>query len=143
MTGFFRDPDAWVALADQVIAPLVAERPDGSEIRAWVTACSSGDEAYTLGILFLEAAANVGKRFDIKIFATDTAERTLAQARAGVFPGGIEASVSPARLARFFDREGAFYRVRPDVRNSSFLLRRTSFTTRPSAGWTSAPAGTC
>ena len=67
-------------------------------------------------MLLVEEAERANKRLDIKVFATDMAERTLAQARAGVYPGGIEAEISPERLGRFFAKEDAVYRVRPDLR---------------------------
>ena len=118
VTGFFRDPLAWEALRQQVIAPLVAERADGATVRCWVTACSSGEEAYTLGMLLLEAADGAGKQLDVKIFATDMAERSLAHARAGIYPGGIESEIAPERLARFFEKEDANYRVRRDLREA-------------------------
>ena len=116
VTGFFRDPEAWEALRERVIVPLVAGREPDGQIRCWVTACSTGDEAYTLAILLTEEAEQARKRLDIKVFATDMADRTLSQARAGVYPGGIEADVSPERLERFFMKEDAVYRVRPDLR---------------------------
>ena len=116
VTGFFRDPDAWEILRQRVIVPLVASRePDGS-IRAWVAACSSGEEAYTLAMLLAEEAERVGKALDIKVFATDAAERTLQNARHGVYPGGIEAEIVPERLERFFQKEDAVYRVRQELR---------------------------
>ena len=96
VTGFFRDPEVWDSLRERVITPLIAEKEDGGTIRVWVTACSSGEEAYTLGMLLVEACEAAGKHFDIKIFATDTAERSLSQARAGIFPGGIESEITPA-----------------------------------------------
>ena len=95
VTGFFRDQTAWEALREHVIVPLVKERPEHATIRAWVSACSSGEEGYTLGMLLLEAARETGKRFDIKIFATDTAERSLSHARNGLYPAGIEARFPP------------------------------------------------
>ncbi|MDB5296103.1 MAG: torS, partial [Phycisphaerales bacterium] len=101
---------------EKVVAPLVAERENESAIRCWVTACSSGEEAYSLAILLTEAAEAAGKSFDIKVFATDMAERTLTHARAGLYPGGIEAEVSPERLERFFDRDDALYRVKRELR---------------------------
>ena len=116
VTGFFRDPEAWEALRTNVIDPLVEEREEDAAIRCWITACSSGEEAYTLGILLLEAADRVGKHFDIKIFATDTAERSLAHARAGVFPGGIASEIAPDRLDRWFDKDDSNYRVKKEVR---------------------------
>lgn len=116
VTGFFRDPEVWEALREKVIEPLVAERVAESSIRAWVTACSSGEEAYTLAMLLIEAAEAAGKTFDFKIFATDTAERSLSLARAGIYPGGIESEISRARLDRFFDRNDAVYRIKKTLR---------------------------
>ncbi len=117
VTGFFRDPESWDALRRRVITPLIAAREANSPIRAWVTACSSGEEAYSLAMLLLEEADQVGKRFDIKVFATDLAERTLSQARAGIYPGGIESEITPERLNRFFTMEDEVYRVRPELRD--------------------------
>jgi PAS domain S-box-containing protein len=117
VTGFFRDPEAWEALRGQVIAPLVASREPGGLVRAWVTACSSGEEAYSLAMLLVEEADRAGKSLDIKVFATDLADRALAHARAGVYPGGIESEIVPERLDRFFARDDANYRVNPVLRD--------------------------
>jgi len=116
VTGFFRDPDVWESLRENVVVPMVASRDPDTAVRCWVTACSSGEEAYSLAILLVEECERVGKRLDIKVFATDMAERTLQNARHGVFPGGIEAEVPPDRLERFFRREDAVYRVRQELR---------------------------
>jgi two-component system CheB/CheR fusion protein len=116
VTGFFRDADAWEALRQQVIIPLVRAREADGAIRCWVAACSSGEEAYSLAIVLVEESERAGKQLNIKIFATDTAERTLSNARNGVYPGGIESEMSPERLQRFFDRDEAVYRVRQDLR---------------------------
>ena len=116
VTGFFRDPEAWDALRTKVIEPLVAGRADHAPVRAWVTACATGEEAYSLAIVLVEAAEAKGKRLDIKVFATDTAERALGHARAGVFAGGIESEVTPERLERFFDFDDVVYRVKRELR---------------------------
>jgi two-component system CheB/CheR fusion protein len=116
VTGFFRDPDAWEAMREKVIVPLVASRADDTGIRCWITACSSGEEAYTLGMLLLEAAEAAGKNFDIKIFATDMAERSLVHARAGIYPGGIESEMPQERLERFFEKDDSSYRIRRALR---------------------------
>jgi two-component system CheB/CheR fusion protein len=116
VTGFFRDADSWEALRTKVIVPMVAEREDNAAIRGWVMACSSGEEAYSLAILLVEAASAAGKHFDIKIFATDTAERSLAQARGGIYPGGIESEISPERLEHFFDKDDSTYRIKKELR---------------------------
>ena len=116
VTGFFRDPEAWESLRQHVIMPLIASRESGAPLRCWVAACSSGEEAYSLAILLQEECERANKILDIKVFATDMAERTLANARNGLYPGGIEAEVSSARLERFFNKEDAVYRVRPELR---------------------------
>ncbi len=116
VTGFFRDPEIWEALRTQVVQPLVAERADDGAIRAWVTACSSGEEAYTLAIVLLEELEAAGKRTDVKIFATDTAERSLGYARNGIYPAGIESELTAERLERYFERKDAVYRVKRQLR---------------------------
>ena len=116
VTGFFRDAEAWEALRVGVISPLMAARVDSQPIRCWVSACASGEEAYTLAMLILEELGD-GERDNIKIFATDTAERSLAFARAGVYPGGIEGDLTPERLDRFFDKDEHTYRVKKEVRD--------------------------
>jgi two-component system CheB/CheR fusion protein len=116
VTGFFRDPEAWESLRERVVVPLVAQREPDTPLRCWVTACSSGEEAYTLAMILAEAADDVGKQFDVKIFATDMADRSLGHARAGTYPAGIEGEVSPERLKRFFVREDSVYRVKQELR---------------------------
>jgi two-component system, chemotaxis family, CheB/CheR fusion protein len=117
VTGFFRDPEAWEALRQSVIEPLVSNRSPDETIRAWVTACASGEEAYSLAMLIAEEAGRLGRHVDVKIFATDTAEKSLALARAGIFPGGIEGDISPERLERFFDRDEHSFRVKKALRD--------------------------
>jgi len=116
VTGFFRDGEAWEALRESVIAPLVEGRETGATIRAWVTACASGEEAYTLAMLVAEEMQRVGKLFEVKIFATDTADKSLTAARAGVYPGGIEGDVSQERLEAFFDKDEHTYRIKKEIR---------------------------
>jgi two-component system CheB/CheR fusion protein len=93
VTGFFRDPEAWEALRRHVVAPLVDARAPGGSVRAWVAACSSGEEAYSLAMLLVEEAERAGKELDVKVFATDLAKRALAHARAGVYRGAIESDL--------------------------------------------------
>jgi two-component system CheB/CheR fusion protein len=116
VTGFFRDPEAWEALRVGVIIPLIASKQEGQTIRCWVSACASGEEAYTLAMLIAEELHG-REHIDVKIFATDTADRSLALARAGVYPGGIEADLTPERLERFFDRDEHAFRVKKEVRD--------------------------
>jgi two-component system, chemotaxis family, CheB/CheR fusion protein len=118
VTGFFRDPEAWEGLRTSVVAPLVERcAPDGA-IRAWVTACASGEEAYTLGMMLMEEMDRQRKHVEFKIFATDTADRALAFARAGIYPTGVEGDLQQSRLDRFFDKEEHTYRVKKILRDA-------------------------
>ncbi len=116
VTGFFRDAQAWETLRQKVIVPLVQEKEPDAPIRCWVAGCASGEEAYSLGMLLIEELERVGHPIRVKIFATDSAERSLSHARNGIYPGGIEAEIPPERLQRFFDREDSVYRVRQNLR---------------------------
>ncbi|MBS0418614.1 MAG: PAS domain-containing protein [Proteobacteria bacterium] len=118
VTGFFRDREAWEALRSSVIDPLCETKDDGVALRAWVTACASGEEAYTLAILLAEAYRRRGAEpSEVKIFATDMADRPLALARAGVFPAGIEAEVPAELLERYFLRDEFTFRVKKHIRD--------------------------
>ena len=117
VTSFFRDAEAWSTLCDQVIAPMVAARPTGATIRAWVPACSTGEEAYTLAMLIAEQATLAGKAFDVKIFATDAREDNLHIARDGIYPAAAITGLDAARQRRFFEPSEATYKIRKDLRN--------------------------
>ena len=116
VTGFFRDAGAWEELRMVAVRPLIEQRASGSSLRAWVTACSSGEEAYSLAMLLAEETERAGKHFEIKIFATDTADKSLGLARAGIYPTGIEGDLSLARLDRFFEKQEYTYRICKDIR---------------------------
>ncbi len=115
VTQFFRNPQAWDHLAEQVLPELCelasAERP----LRAWVPACASGEEVYSLAILLLERL--LPGQPHIQLFASDSSEAALNVARTGLYPDSITAHVTPARLARFFRAEGTRYRVIREVRD--------------------------
>jgi two-component system CheB/CheR fusion protein len=118
VTGFFRDPEAWEALRDASIVPLVENHAPGTPLRAWVAGCASGEEPYSLAMMIAEECQRQGKHFEAKIFATDTAEKSLELARAGVYPGGIEGDISQQRLERFFDKDEHTYRIKKEIRDA-------------------------
>lgn len=120
-TAFARNPRAWEALRRTVIHPLLAGGRRTQPIRAWVPACASGEEAYSLAMLIIEEAAAMGSSVDFKIYATDLSEHSLAIGRAGLYPLGIEAELTAERLERFFEREPHRYRVRSDLRRHIFF----------------------
>ena len=117
-TSFFRDPAAWEQLREQAISPLIRSQPASHALRAWVPGCSSGEEAYSLAIVFKEALEQVKPRgsLTLQIFATDLDRDAIDKARQGLFPYNIAADVSPERLGRFFDKEEHGYRVRKEIR---------------------------
>ena len=118
VTSFFRDPPAWEQVKTEVIPALVARQPQGAVLRAWTPGCASGEEAYTLAMIFKEALEHIKpvERFGLQIFASDIDKDAIASARAGIYPRSIAADVSPERLSRFFIDEGAGYRVCNEIR---------------------------
>jgi two-component system CheB/CheR fusion protein len=118
VTNFFRDPAAWEQLRTEAIPALLASRTPGHALRAWVPGCSTGEEAYSLAIVFKEAVEQVAPEgnFALQIFATDLDRDAIDKARHGVFPNNIAADVSPERLRRFFTKEENGYRLRKEIR---------------------------
>ncbi len=116
VTGFFRDPKVFDFLAAKIVPDLVADRSSDIPVRIWVAGCSSGEEAYSLAILFREAITAANCNTKVQIFASDVDPDAVATARGGLYPTTIEADVSRARLARFFLTEDHGYRVHPDLR---------------------------
>ena len=116
VTEFFRDPEAWAALADTVIPRLFAGKGRGDQVRVWTAGCATGEEAYSLAILLLEYAATLDDPPEIQVFASDLGDEALACGRAGIYPAAIAVTVSPERLARFFSHTDSHYQVQPEVR---------------------------
>ena len=119
VTAFFRDGEAWDALDREVITPLVEQAEHGQTIRAWVPACSTGEEAYTIAMLLAERSEAANKDLGVKIFATDAADHHLGAARRATFPGSMVESLSPARISRFFDKlDDSYYRIKSNIRET-------------------------
>jgi two-component system CheB/CheR fusion protein len=118
VTNFFRDPETWAHLQEEVIPALLAEHPTGRVLRAWSAGCSTGEEAYTLAIAFKEVLTRVMPQasFTLQIFATDLDQDAIDKARQGVYPANIAADVSAERLQRFFVKDGSGYRVGKEIR---------------------------
>lgn len=117
VTQFFRDPAIFDLLAETAIAELVAGAA-GNTLRLWVAGCSTGEETYTLAMLFSEAIKAAGTDIKLQIFASDADAQAVATAREGMYPLSIATQVSAARLERFFMREEQGYRVAPALRAS-------------------------
>ena len=116
VTSFFRDPKVFDLLADKVIPNLVRGQTPDQPIRIWVAGCSTGEETYSLAMLFREEILAAKLNTKLQVFASDVDADAVARARDGFYPEAIEADVSPARLERFFSREDHGYRVLDELR---------------------------
>jgi chemotaxis methyl-accepting protein methylase/PAS domain-containing protein len=122
VTNFFRDPEVWEIFRTETLPALLAQHPEGRALRAWVPACSTGEEAYSLAMVFKEALELAQPetplaRYTLQIYATDLDPDAIDTARKGFYPDNIAADVSPARLARHFvPEEGGGYRISKDIR---------------------------
>ena len=118
VTNFFRDAVVWEKLKEKVLPDLMKELPDGYVFRAWVTGCSTGEEAYSLAIVFKEAYEKIKqhKNFTLQIFATDIDSDAIEKGRKGFFNANIAADVSPERLSHFFVKEENGFRVNTIIR---------------------------
>ncbi len=120
VTSFFRDPEAWAQLSDQVMPSLLKGVSVPTSLRAWVAGCSTGEEAYSLAIIFHEALALLRPDLSVtlRIFASDLDRDAVEKARRGFYPSSIAAEVSPERLKRFFVPEPNGYRVVKAIRET-------------------------
>ncbi len=123
VTQFFRDPEAFEALKEQVFPQLVEGRPANSAIRVWSAGCATGEEIYSLAIALLEYMQTLPSAFPIKLLATDLNETALEKARAGIYIDNIEIDVSAERLRRFFTRHGNYYHINKSVRDLCVFSR--------------------
>jgi two-component system, chemotaxis family, CheB/CheR fusion protein len=119
VTSFFRDPEAFRALEEQIIPKVFAGIPVGGMVRAWSAGCSTGEEAYSLAIQLAERQEEMKQSFKLQVFATDIDGQAIAKARAGLYPASVASDISPERLARFFTAEsdGSGYRIHKSIRD--------------------------
>jgi len=116
VTSFFRDPKVFELLTEQVIPNLIRSRAPDSHLRMWIAGCSTGEEAYSLAMLFREQIVAAKCNIRLQVFASDVDPEAVAVAREGLYPETIAADVSEARLARFFIQEDHGYRVSSELR---------------------------
>jgi two-component system CheB/CheR fusion protein len=117
VTRFFRDAATFELLAGTIIPALVARNESDAPIRVWVAGCATGEEAYSLAILFKEACLRVECTRTVTVFATDVDDRAIKFARASLFTDIIEADISAERLEHHFVKEGKRYRVAKHIRD--------------------------
>ena len=118
VTAFFRDAEAFESLNKKVIMPLVAAKHADEVIRVWVPGCASGEEAYSIAMLLIEALEQANKHCPIQIFASDIDEAALGVGRSGLYPQNVAANLSAERLRRFFSKEDNCYRINKPLREA-------------------------
>ncbi len=130
VTSFFRNPEAFEALQRDVL-PELLKQPGDDPIRVWVPGCSTGQEAYSIAIAFMESAEKAPRGRNLQVFATDLNEKLLDKARFGLYPKSLSEEISPERLRRFFVEEQGGYRVGKSLREMVVFARQNLFADPP------------
>jgi len=115
VTSFFRDPEAFQIIKNEILPLLFKNKGKGNFLRIWIAGCASGEEAYSIAILFREYMDLTHNEIKVFIYATDLDEDSITAARAGVFDANIEKNVSQERLKRYFVKDGDFYRAKRNI----------------------------
>ena len=117
VTHFFRDEEAFAVLKNEILPPLLANKPDDYVFRVWVAGCASGEEAYSIAIVLRELMEKHPPNFAVQIYATDLDDDAIATARTGSYPANISQDISPERLRRFFSKdERGGYTIKKEIR---------------------------
>ncbi len=117
VTSFFRNPEAFEILKNEIFPKLMQNRAADDPLRIWTIGCSTGEEAYSLAIAFTEFADGLDGHAQLQIFATDLNPSAIEKARSGTYPKTITQNVSPERLRRFFVEAGNSYRINKSIRD--------------------------
>jgi two-component system, chemotaxis family, CheB/CheR fusion protein len=123
VSSFFRDGPVWDYLARHVIGEIVSSKPAGAPIRVWSAGCATGEEPYTIAILFAEALGEEQCRERVKIFATDVDDDALERARQGVYQPSQVENIPPQLLERYFERVNDKFNFSKEVRRSVIFGR--------------------
>ena len=130
VTSFFRNPEAFETLQRDVL-PELLKQPGDDPIRVWVPGCSTGQEAYSIAIAFMESSEKSPRGRNLQVFATDLNEKLLEKARFGLYPKSLSEEISPERLRRFFIEEQGGYRVSKSLREMVVFARQNLFVDPP------------
>lgn len=117
VTSFFRDKEAYEAVEQKIIPQIIKTKSEGDTIRIWVAGCSTGEEAYTLAILFQDAINKQSKSLKLQIFASDLDQQAINIARQGIYSETIIADVKQEYLRRYFQADSNTYRINKDIRD--------------------------
>ncbi len=118
VTNFFRDPEVFRVVEQEIVPALFAGKGRDDEVRVWIAGCATGEEAYSFAMLLLEHAASRVGAPRVQVFASDLHQDSLAKAREGYYSGDVALDVGPERLARFFIQHDGGYQVRHELRDA-------------------------
>jgi len=116
VTHFFRDPEAFEVLESTVIPKIVERAKPNEEIRVWIAGCATGEEAYSVAILFHECLERQKLPINLKIFATDVHDVSLEFASTGEYSEESVSGIPETRLQRYFESSRGGYTVIPELR---------------------------
>ena len=131
VTNFFREPAFFEKLKYNAIYKIVEQAKEEEPIRVWSAGCSTGEEAYSIAILFQEVMEELNVKRDVKIFATDVDSRAIEQAGKGVFSENIIDDVTPTRLAKYFLKVGDQYQISKEIRRMIVFATHNMFSDPP------------
>ncbi|HEV2455477.1 MAG TPA: chemotaxis protein CheB, partial [Verrucomicrobiae bacterium] len=123
VTSFFRNPEVFEILKRDIF-PGLLQRPGEDAFRVWVSGCSTGQEAYSIAMAFMEVAEKLPRLRKLQIFATDLNNAVLEKARNGLYARNVVRDVSPERLRRFFVAEEGGYRIAKRLREMVVFARQ-------------------
>ena len=132
VTSFFRDPLAFEVLKEKIIPEILKDKSHDQSVRVWVPACSTGEEAYSVAMVFKEYMDEVKSDFQVQIFATDVDREAVEAGRSGVYPGNITVDVSPERLNRFFIKNpDDTYSIKKEIREMVIFAPQNAMSDPP------------
>lgn len=117
VTSFFRDPEIYTYLENELIPELIKSKSDEDTLRIWVPACSTGEEVFSFAMLFMEIQEKTNRHITIQLFATDLSERAITKARLGIYIENDLKSMTPKRIQRFFTKDDGTYRISKTIRD--------------------------
>jgi len=123
VTAFFRDPEAFEVLREKFFPAILRDKSPDAPIRVWVPACSTGEEAYSLAICWLEFLGDRVATTPIQIFASDVSDAVIEKARTGLYPKNIAAQMSPEHLSRFFNTTETGFEVKKHLREMCIFAK--------------------
>ena len=130
VTGFFRNPEAFEALKERVFPEVLRQRDSHETVRVWVYGCSTGEEAYSIAMAFMEYCRNRDTDVPMQIFATDVNETAIERSRAGIYSKATT-DVSPERLRRFFTEVDGHYQINKAIRDMCVFAKQNLITDPP------------